>query len=469
VSEIPKSDVEIEVTSEPQEARAVDSPSRATRRETINRLNAVSDGPFFEMLLEELTDRLNWQFAAGGKTEKIEGLMDLAMAMDDPEVIQEMLYAVRTAMEAIVRGGSAADQELAAAAGLHYLGFRQLVQRSNIAPAHGENLLQMMRIDAAQNPAHQSPELIIGAIVVSAVFGGTVEFDAGGLTRNPSHMRRIVKPEGADWTENAVDRALFAAWFHTDARAPHIADGTVDMTTGEKDRLQARISELRVRKRFAAGVWVSSGEQHQALFSSIGKRFKIPILLETSVAVRAALGMSPGALLAQMGEYWKLDTELRQSLVSALVPVTSQSTNPSTQGDKTMSANNINFGDNAVVTLAIDGSNMSTSQQVAHNGLDAAALTPLLQTLAAAIAALDDSHAKKAGYEADLQVLVDQSKAAKPDKLRMANALENLKKAPEYLKGGEAIVTAGKAIVDAATTLYHSVASFLTSNPVLTA
>jgi hypothetical protein len=468
VSEISKPEAETASTPEPQYAWAVDPPCHATRGETMKRLDDVKGGPFFAALLAELKKRLTWQFAAGEELEKVQNLVDRAMALNDAESVRKMLLGVRQAMKRIEQGGPLANQELAAAAGLHYIGFRQLVQRDRIAPSQGEFLLLLSKTDPSQNSTHPEAQRIIGVIVVSAIFGGLVEFDAAGLTRSPLHMRKLLPPENADWSENAIDRALFGAWFPTDERAPGIAGGTLPMTDDDYSRLKARIQELREGDELAVGVSVSSGEHHQALLSSVGKKFKIPILLETSVAVEEALGMSPSDFLAQMGEYWKLDTELRQSLASALVAVTSQSTNPSTQGDKPVTNNTFNIKGNAAVTLATDNAT-ATSSLTIQNGLDAAALTPLLQTLAAAIAALDDSHAKKAGYEADLQVLVDQSKAAKPDKLRIANALENLKKAPEYLKGGEAIVTAGKAIVDAATTLYHSVASFLTSNPVLTA
>ena len=442
----------------PEDARAAAPTCCATRDETLQRLEAVSDGAFFAKLLTELTRRLQWQFSAG---REVHELVTLAMAMDGPESIRNMLYGVRRAMGQIVRGGPVASQELAAAAGLHYVGFRQLVQRNRIAPAHGEYLLALMGVDSVQNPAHQAPQLIIGAIVVSAVFGGRVEFDAGGLTRSPSHMRRIVTPENADGSENAIDRALFAAWFPTDARTPHIADGTLEMTSGDYSRLKARIGELREVDEVAVGVWVSSGERHQAIFSAVGKKLKIPILLETSVAVEEALGMPPSDFLAQMGEYWARDTDLRQPVAGALVAVASESVIQSPPGDKSVTHITIGTINNAGPTQTVIGDQASLSMQIAHNSLDAAALAPLLATLAAAISALNDPDAK-AAYQAHLKTLADESKAPKPDKSKMSRALEMLKNAPDYLKGG-------KAMADAAVSIYNWTLPFINSNPILSA
>ena len=432
----------------------------ATRDETVKRLQAVSGSAFFAKLQSELNRRLKWQFAAG---QEVQDLLTLAMALNDPGLIQKMLYGVRTAMADIVFSGSVESPELAAAAGLHYIGFRQLVRCNRIAPGHGEYLLPLMKVDAVQNPAHQAPQLIIAAFVVSAVFGGLVEFEAGGLTRSPSHMRGLIAPENADGAETAIDRALFAAWFPADQRAPPIADGTLQMTDGDYSRLKARISQLRDGDEVAAGVWVTSGAHHQELLSSIGKKFQIPILLETSVAVQEALGMSASDFLAQMGEYWRLDTELRQTLARQPQTVAPESATVSTQGGKPMSSNTYNTT-NITTTGSAQiqvGGSANTNQQVTHNGLDAAALSPLLNTLASAISALADPHAK-AAYQTHLKTLTDESKALIPDKSKMSTALEKLKNAPDYLKGGE-------AIVKAATSLYDWITPFLTVNPVLTA
>lgn len=461
MSDISKSEGETASTLEPPEVRAVVSPCHATRDETIKRLEDVKGGLFFATLLAELKKRLTWQFAAGEELEKIQNLVDRAMALDDPELIRRMLLGVRQAMKRIERGGSLANQELAAAAGLHYIGFRQLVQRNRIAPSQGEFLLLLSKTDPNQNSRHPEAQRIIGVIVVSAIFGGRVEFDAAGLTRSPPHIRKLLPPENADWSENAIDRALFAAWFPTDERAPGIAGGTLPMTGDDFSQLKTRIQELREGDEMAVGVSVSSGEHHQALLSTVGKKFKVPILLESSVAIEEALGMSPSDFLAQMGEYWKLDTELRQSLASPPVPATPQSANPSTQGDKHVTHISIGSINNSGPAQTVIGDQASLSMQIAHNGLDAAALAPLLAALASAIAAVDQPEAKTA-YQGHLKTIEDEAKAPKPDKSKMSNALEKLKNAPENLKGG-------KAIADAAVSLYDWMLPFFTSNPVLNA
>ena len=107
------------------------------------------------------------------------------------------------------------------------------------------------------------------------------------------------------------------------------------------------------------------------------------------------------------------------------------------------------------------GDQASLSMQIAQNGLDAAALAPLLAKLASAVSALDDPNAK-AAYQTHLKTLTDESKAPKPDKSKMSKALEMLKNAPEYLKGG-------KAIADAAVSTFNWMQPFFTSNPGLSA
>ena len=79
----------------PEDARAAAPTCCATRDETLQRLEAVSDGAFFAKLLTELTRRLQWQFSAG---REVHELVTLAMAMDGPESIRNMLYGVRRAM-----------------------------------------------------------------------------------------------------------------------------------------------------------------------------------------------------------------------------------------------------------------------------------------------------------------------------------------------------------------------------------
>ena len=121
---------------------------------------------------------------------------------------------------------------------------------------------------------------------------------------------------------------------------------------------------------------------------------------------------------------------------------------------------NIIVHGHAAVAVATENST-ATSQQALHGGLDAAALAPLLDTLAAAISALSDPDAK-AAYQTHLKTLTDESKAPKPDKSKMSKALEMLKNAPEYLKGG-------KAIADAAVSTFNWMQPFFTSNPGLSA
>lgn len=100
----------------------------------------------------------------------------------------------------------------------------------------------------------------------------------------------------------------------------------------------------------------------------------------------------------------------------------------------------------------IVGDNAVATQQVLQQGIDPAALAPLLATLQDAISKISHPDAKQ-DCNAHLTALAAEVKAPAPDKSKIKGLLDTLMNAPKYIEGGTAVVDAAAAVLNWVTPL----------------
>lgn len=291
-----------------------------------------------------------------------------------------------------------------------------------------------------------TPEPLICAVIATALFGGELHLvtSEDPQVPSPEFAFTVQLPTGGDQIEEDFERAAYLAVFARDRYAPSDSLDDGPLNPDQRQRLAARLRTIQSTRRKCLTLVVRNVRSSNS-YEGFATKHRVPIMVPTTDATTALLGMSAEALLAEIREFW--------SELQAIVRPPSQSheppSSPAPSGVTPMSSSsgtNINI---TATTVALTTGDKSPAQAgSSHNahvgdrqGADPSALIPMFQEL---LRAISEQPSRKAQQTLTAQVQLAQaevSKAEKADPDVIKRALEATKSGAEVLENGAKIIS----------------------------
>ena len=318
------------------------------------------------------------------------------------------------------------------AAALYFLSACQFVDREVRAANDGHDYVLRLPID----------EHMILAIVVVASFGGELHLKPVNQHIQPDYFFSVKPSVGGDLVEQDFERAVYLAVFDGQrVETDRALESGQPLTIEERNRLRERLTaEFRYhratfRRSVALVVPVLTNAVATQGFASA---YRVPIVIPSTDVTSVLVGISSDKLKAEIAVFLRELHALRSS--------TAQSASPSTQGAAPMSqppgvhvtvngnVGNLGVGDHHQQQTG----NGSTANMAHREGINFAALTPLLTALMAEIHNLPNGEVKPA-LVAKVQEIQTEAAKEKPNPSELGTAVEKVKSTVELLGYGEKI------------------------------
>jgi hypothetical protein len=307
-----------------------------------------------------------------------------------------------------------------AACRLIYIAQSEAIQAARTATPHERYVLRT-----------PSDEIVMYAINVAARHGGALHWVFGENGElSPQHFFVVQPSENGDRTDREVENAAYIAVMSNRGETA-ISLGGVDLTPQKMQDLKTRFEVIASDEYATPALVFPSGTKAESMRAFV-ETFLVPVVIPENPENDDAtewLGMKPIEIKSLIGELSRrLDAQ------------------PSTQGAAPMSQR-------PVVTVNVSGnvSNLgvgdhhqqqsgsgSTANMAHQEGIDLAALAPLLAALLIEIRNSPKDEGKSA-LTAKVQEVQTEAAKAKPDPKAIGTAVESIKNTAEVLGYGEKI------------------------------
>lgn len=260
-----------------------------------NRLLAVAGAkPFYEALKHELVET----FLEIPTPQSTIAIVQ-SFAKCPADGVQQLFFAVRRALEAVPlpsQDPTARRQAEEAAAALYCMAACRLVDKAAQAVRDAFYVVQV-----------PSSERLICAIIATALFGGVLRLrpaeEEASLPR-PEFVFAVRVSAGGDQFVESFERAAYAAVFPNDRRVTEISLDSGPLDEKLRAKLAARFDSIKYVKRDSLAL-VIHGPVQTSSCAGFASQYEVPIMLPTTEATTALLGMNANRLLAEIQELWE--------------------------------------------------------------------------------------------------------------------------------------------------------------------
>ena len=156
-------------------------------------------------------------------------------------------------------------------------------------------------------------EALVCAVIANALFGGELHLQPTDQPDRPSPdcVFVVTKQAGDHQLIDDFERAAYCSIFAKEAATVAIARETGPLTSKQQDRLASELADISRAKRRSLAL-VVRGFTSPAC-AGFAHAHQVPVMLPTTRATTALLGMSPDRLIAEIQQLWKMVDVLRRS------------------------------------------------------------------------------------------------------------------------------------------------------------
>lgn len=364
------------------------------------------------------------------------------------ERVEDLFFAVRHTLDALSPSGSDTTprgQAEEAAAALYCMAACRLVNEAAhsaciAAPGTSKYVMKV-----------PSSERLICAVIATALFGGKLRLipAADPEWPQPEYVFEVKPSAAGDFEAQDFERAAYVAVFPNDRASTGINLDTGRLSPQLSAKLARRLKDIRKVQERSFALVIHGSVQPESC-QDFALKNQTPVLFPATEATAALLNMDAYDLLAEIQEFWR-----RLKVLSH--PTTSTHPQPP-NGNAAMSSSGPTFnapvgsvilttGNHSPVASGTD----STASVVHQEGVDFAAIAPLLQELAQKISELPSGKARDA--------LGTQVKTIEAEVVKQAAANPGvIERALKAIKPGVELGEAGVKIATLCNTIYKTLA-----------
>jgi hypothetical protein len=396
------------------------------------RLLAAPDAaPFFSALQTELgNDQL---FPSPPPRTAVEAVQRIAGF--PPEQVQPFFFVVRRALKRLPAQDLTARRpaEVAAAA-LYFLAACRLVDKAAHATAVGQHVLRV-----------PSSERLVCAVIATALFGGELRVvaDEHPELPSPEFVFDVKVFPGGGPVEEDFERAVYASVFANKRTTTEISLDNGPLNLKQRADLAAELDDIREVERASLAL-VVHGLAEAGPSQGFAIAHRVPVILPTTEATTALLGMGANRLVAEIGKLWTALESLRNADRKPRLETSTPSPREQAMTKPAITVNVEGDGHNVAISAGDHSafqSGIGHTTRVDHRqGAELSALIPVLRDIAAAIAELPSTKARETLGAHAQAAETEVRKGCEPDASLIRRALDAIKSGAEMFDEGAKVV-----------------------------